>query len=143
VCACVQTLLMIVLPSAIVLCFGEVIGNRRQGWVLYAGSRLVGPAWQGPEWFHGRPSATNEPDPTDPTIVISAPYNAENSAGSNFGPTSKDLSERLSRDRKALEAMQPELAGAMLPAEMLTTSASGLDPEISPANAALQVVTRD
>ena len=68
-----------------------------------------------------------------------APYNAASSGASNLGPTSKDLAERLSANRKALEQTQPELAGAMLPADMLTTSASGLDPDISPANAALQV----
>jgi potassium-transporting ATPase KdpC subunit len=99
------------------------------------GSRLIGQAWNGPEWFHGRPSATTDTDPTG----LSAPYNAASSTGSNLGPTSKELLQRLSADRAALETMQPELVGAMLPADMLTTSASGLDPDISPANAALQV----
>ena len=103
------------------------------------GSRLIGQAWKGPQWFHGRPSATTDTDPNDPTKTVPAPYNAASSGASNLGPTSKDLAERLSANRKALEEMQPELAGAMLPADMLTTSASGLDPDISPANAALQV----
>ncbi|MBV8631567.1 MAG: potassium-transporting ATPase subunit C, partial [Silvibacterium sp.] len=62
-----------------------------------------------------------------------------NSAGSNLGPASKALFDRLGADRKSLEEAQPELAGTMLPADMLTTSASGLDPDISPANATLQV----
>ena len=88
---------------------------------------------------HGRPSATTDTDPNDPTKTVPAPYNAASSGASNLGPTSKDLAERLSANRKALEEMQPELAGAMLPADMLTTSASGLDPDISPANAALQI----
>ncbi len=103
------------------------------------GSRLIGQAWNGPQWFHGRPSATADTDPNDPTKTVPAPYNAASSVGSNLGPTSKDLLQRLLADRAALETMQPELAGAMLPADMLTTSASGLDPDISPANAALQV----
>ena len=68
-----------------------------------------------------------------------APYNAASSTGSNLGPTSKNLLQRLLADRAALETMQPDLAGTRLPADMLTTSASGLDPEISPANASLQV----
>jgi K+-transporting ATPase ATPase C chain len=103
------------------------------------GSRLIGQLWNGPEWFHGRPSATTDPDPNDPTRTVPAPYNAAGSGASNLGPTSKVLSERLSGERAALETAQPELAGAVLPADMLTTSASGLDPDISPANAALQV----
>jgi K+-transporting ATPase ATPase C chain len=103
------------------------------------GSRLIGQAWNGPQWFHGRPSATTDADPNDPTKTVPAPYNAASSGASNLGPTSKDLAERLSADRKALEGTQPEFAGAKLPADMLTTSASGLDPDISPAYAALQV----
>ena len=99
----------------------------------------IGQFWNGPEWFHGRPSATSDADPNDPTKTVPAPYNAASSGASNLGPISKDLAERLSADRKALEETQPELAGAKLPADMLTTSASGLDPDISPANAALQV----
>jgi K+-transporting ATPase ATPase C chain len=103
------------------------------------GSRLIGQQWNGPKWFHGRPSATTAPDPNDPNETVPAPYNAENSGGSNLGPTSRELMERLITDRKALDAAQPELADRTLPADMLTTSASGLDPDISPANAALQV----
>jgi K+-transporting ATPase ATPase C chain len=103
------------------------------------GSRLIGQAWNGPQWFHGRPSATTDSDPNDPTKTVPAAYNAASSGASNLGPTSKELAERLAGDRKALEEAQPELTGAMLPADMLTASASGLDPDISPANAALQV----
>jgi K+-transporting ATPase ATPase C chain len=76
------------------------------------GSRLIGQLWNGPEWFHGRPSATTDTDPGDPSKTVPAPYNAGNSGASNLGPTSKDLVERLSVDRKALEEAQPELAGA-------------------------------
>ncbi|HTO60848.1 MAG TPA: potassium-transporting ATPase subunit KdpC [Bradyrhizobium sp.] len=103
------------------------------------GSRVIGQQWNGPEWFHGRPSATTDTDPNDPSKTVPAPYNAANSTGSNLGPTSKSLSERLAADRNVLEESQPELVGRLLPADMLTTSASGLDPDISPANAALQV----
>ena len=103
------------------------------------GSRLIGQQWTGPQWFHGRPSATTDPDPSDPTKTIDAPYNAADSSGSNLGPTSRQLARRLSADRAALEASQPELAGLALPADLLTASGSGLDPDISPASAALQV----
>jgi K+-transporting ATPase ATPase C chain len=103
------------------------------------GSRLIGQFWDGPEWFHGRPSATTDRDPNDPTKTVSAPYNAASSGASNLGPTSKDFAERLAADREALERSQPELMGVALPADMLTASASGLDPDVSPANAALQV----
>ena len=104
------------------------------------GSRLIGQEWTGAEWFHGRNSAISNPDPNDPTKTIPAPYNAANSGGSNLGPTSKQLAERLSADRAALENSQPELTGRSLPADMLTASASGLDPDISPADARLQIV---
>jgi K+-transporting ATPase ATPase C chain len=103
------------------------------------GSRLIGQQWTGPEWFHARPSATTGSDPTDPTKTNPAPYNAANSGGSNLGPTSAILIERLARDRKALDHTEPELFGKPIPADMLTTSGSGLDPDISPAFAVLQV----
>lgn len=103
------------------------------------GSRLIGQQWNAPRWFQGRLSATTVADQTDPGKTVPAPYNAANSTGSNLGPTSKTLAERLMKDRRALEKAQPELVGALLPADMLTTSASGLDPDITPANAALQV----
>jgi potassium-transporting ATPase KdpC subunit len=102
------------------------------------GSRLIGQEWDGPEWFHGRPSATVGADSNDPAKSVSAPYNAANSGGSNLGPTSKVLAERLHKNRETLEALQPELAGRLLPADMVTASGSGLDPDISPADAALQ-----
>ena len=99
------------------------------------GSRLIGQQWIGAEWFHGRPSATTGSDSTDPTKTIAAPYNAANSGGSNLGPTSVTLVERLAMDRKALDQTEPELAGKPIPADMLTTTGSGLQP----AYAALQV----
>jgi len=103
------------------------------------GSRLIGQAWIGPEWFHGRPSATTDRDPKDPTKTVPVPYNAASSAGSNLGPTSRILAARLDEERKNLEAAQPELQGKELPADMLTASGSGLDPDISLANASLQI----
>ena len=103
------------------------------------GSRLIGQQWKGPEWFHGRPSATTGADANDATKTVPAPYNAASSTGSNLGPTNKTLMERLTADRKTLEVAQPELAGRLLPADMLTASASGLDPDITPADALLQV----
>ena len=102
------------------------------------GSALIGQQWDAPQWFHGRPSATTDTDPKDPLKTVPSPYNAASSSGSNLGPTSQALSDRLTADRHALEQAQPELSGQTLPADMLTTSASGLDPDISPANAALQ-----
>jgi len=103
------------------------------------GSHLIGQQWNEPQWFQGRPSATTAADQSDPGKPVPAPYNAANSTGSNLGPTSKTLADRLMNDRRALERAQPELAGTLLPADVLTTSASGLDPDITPANAALQV----
>ena len=103
------------------------------------GSRLIGQDWTGREWFHGRLSATTDMDPNDPTTTVPKPYNAANSIGSNLGPTSRALMERLAADRKALLESQPELVNQLLPADMLTSSASGLDPDISPAYAALQL----
>jgi potassium-transporting ATPase KdpC subunit len=102
------------------------------------GSRLIGQRWNGPEWFHGRPSATTSMDLNDPGKIVPEPYNASNSGGSNLGPTSRRLGERLAADRDALDKLQPVLAGRSLPADMLTASGSGLDPDISPANALLQ-----
>ena len=103
------------------------------------GSQLIGQQWDDAQWFHGRPSATVAPDPKDPSRNIDAPYNAANTTASNLGPTSKALQDRLTADRAALDQAQPELAGKPLPADMLTASASGLDPDITPANALLQV----
>lgn len=102
------------------------------------GSLLIGQQWNDPQWFHGRPSATTDTDPNDSTKTIPAPYNAASSGGSNYASTSQALADRLSADRKALDAAEPQLAGVQLPSDMLTTSASGLDPDISPENALLQ-----
>ncbi len=100
------------------------------------GSELIGQNFTKPEYFHGRPSATTEPDPKDPTKSVAAPYNAANSSGSNAGPTAKSLVERVQADVKALKEENPK---APVPIDLVTTSASGLDPEISPAAALFQV----
>jgi potassium-transporting ATPase KdpC subunit len=108
-------------------------------------SRFVGQNWSGGQWFHGWPSATLGNDPNDPEKSIAQPYNASNSGASNLGPTSKELAGRLLADRRAFEIENPKLANQLLPADILTTSASGLDPDISIANARLQaarVVTK-
>jgi K+-transporting ATPase ATPase C chain len=106
----------------------------RDGMVI--GSELIGQVFADDKYFHGRPSATNTPDPNDPTKNVDAPYNAANSGGSNLGPTSKMLAERLQGDVDKLKAENPS---APVPVDLVTTSASGLDPHISPAAALFQV----
>lgn len=100
------------------------------------GSELIGQNFETARYFHGRPSATTAPDPEDPSKSVSAPYNAGNSGGSNLGPTSKSLVERVSADAQALSADNP---GVPVPIDFVTTSASGLDPDITPATALFQV----
>lgn len=106
------------------------------------GSRLIGQQWTDPQWFHGRPSVTQTQDPAhpdDPSKTVDAPYNAANTTASNLGPTSKALADRLTADRKTFDDAHPDLVGKPVPSDLLTSSASGLDPDITPANAALQV----
>ena len=100
------------------------------------GSALIGQNFASDRYFHGRPSATAEPDPKDPTKTISVPYAADNSAGSNLGPTSKALVDRVKTDAVKLQAENP---GVPVPVDLVTTSASGLDPDITPAAALFQV----
>src|SRR5262245_56621118 len=99
------------------------------------GSELVGQVFMGEEYFHGRPSATTTLDPKDPAKNIAAPYNAANSGGANLGPTSKVLAERIKGDVDKLRAENPPAA---VPVDLVTTSGSGLDPDISPAAALFQ-----
>jgi K+-transporting ATPase ATPase C chain len=99
------------------------------------GSELIGQNFADPKYFHGRPSATSEPDPNDSTKTIPVPYAADNSAGSNLGPTSKALIDRVSGDVETLKKEN----GAPIPVDLVTTSASGLDPDITPAAAEFQV----
>ena len=100
------------------------------------GSSLMGQEFTSDKYFHGRPSATTAPDPKDPSKTVSAPYNAANSGGSNLGPTSKALMDRIKAD---VEALKKENPSAAVPTDLVTTSASGLDPDISPEAALFQV----
>ncbi|MDR3519041.1 MAG: K(+)-transporting ATPase subunit C [Azospirillaceae bacterium] len=99
------------------------------------GSALIGQNFTSDKYFHGRPSATTDTDPNDATKTIAAPYNASNSSGSNLGPLSKALSDRLKDDTDKLHAE----SSVAIPVDLVTTSASGLDPHITPAAALYQV----
>lgn len=100
------------------------------------GSRLIGQSFADERYFQPRPSATSAPDPQDSSKTVDAPYNAGNSSGSNFGPLSKKLVDRVTADVASLKSAGVEGA---VPADAVTTSASGLDPHISPRNAELQL----
>jgi K+-transporting ATPase ATPase C chain len=100
------------------------------------GSALMGQAFSEDRYFHGRPSATLAPDPKDSSKTIDAPYNAASSSGSNLGPTSKTLIERVRGD---VEKLRQENPSAKIPTDLVTASGSGLDPHISPAAAQFQV----
>jgi K+-transporting ATPase ATPase C chain len=100
------------------------------------GSALIGQAFTSDRYFHGRPSATSAPDPKDPTKTVDAPYNAANSMGSNLGPTNKALVDRVKAQLDKLKAENPSAA---VPIDLVTTSGSGLDPDISPEAALFQV----
>jgi K+-transporting ATPase ATPase C chain len=100
------------------------------------GSELIGQNFADAKYFHGRPSATTDTDPHDATKTVPAPYNAANSSGSNAGPTSKALFERVQADTAKLKVENP---GTPVPIDLVTTSASGLDPDITPAAAHFQV----
>lgn len=99
------------------------------------GSMLIGQLFAQPRYFHGRPSATTDTDPIDAAKTVQAPYNAANSSGSNAGPTSKALIERIQADVARLTAENP---GVPVPVDLVTTSGSGLDPHITPAAAYFQ-----
>ena len=100
------------------------------------GSELIGQNFTDDKYFHGRPSATTEPDPNDPTKTVPVPYAADNSAGSNLGPTSQVLIDRVKDDAEKLKAENPSTP---IPVDLVTTSGSGLDPDITPAAAEFQV----
>jgi K+-transporting ATPase ATPase C chain len=100
------------------------------------GSALIGQSFTSDKYFHGRPSATTAPDPKDATKTIPAPYNAANSSGSNLGPTNKALLDRVKEDTAKLKAENPN---APVPQDLVTTSGSGLDPDITPEAAFFQV----
>src|SRR3984893_1507990 len=128
-------------PLAMTGIAGVIFPYQAQGSLIerdgkVVGSALIGQVFAGDQYFHGRPSATNTPDPQDPTKNVDAPYNAGNSGGSNLGPTNKALIDRVSGDVDKLKAENPS---ASVPIDIVTTSGSGLDPHISPDAALFQV----
>ena len=100
------------------------------------GSALIGQNFTQDKYFHGRLSATTDTDPNDPTKTVSSPYNAAASVATNLGPTSKALVDRVTGDAAKLAAENPK---APVPVDLVTTSASGLDPDVTPAGAYFQV----
>lgn len=101
---------------------------------VVVGSALVGQNFATGRYFQGRPSVTSAPDPKDPSKTVDAPYNAASSSGSNLGPTSQKLIDRV---RASVAALGGSPARPV-PADAVTTSGSGLDSDISPAYAMLQ-----
>jgi len=100
------------------------------------GSELIGQSFIGDRYFHGRPSASVGPEPSDPSRSIPSPYNGANSGASNLGPTNQALIDRIGREAEALKGQNP---GVPVPVDLVTTSASGLDPHVSPEAALFQV----
>src|SRR5712671_8006869 len=128
-------------PLAMTAIAGVIFPKQAEGSLIerdgkVVGSALIGQEFKDEKYFHGRPSATSAPDPADSTKTVSAPYNAANSGGSNLGPTSKALNDRIKEDVEKLKAENPT---APIPVDLVTTSASGLDPDITPAAAEFQV----
>lgn len=128
-------------PLAMTGIAGVIFPQQAQGSLIekdgkVIGSALIGQAFESDKYFHGRPSATLGADPKDATKTVAAPYNAANSMGSNLGPTSKALADRLKEDVDKLKAENPNAA---VPVDLVTTSGSGLDPDVSPAAALFQV----
>jgi K+-transporting ATPase ATPase C chain len=128
-------------PLAMTAIAGVIFPKQAQGGLIekdgkVIGSALIGQEFKEDKYFHGRPSATLAPDPADSTKTVPAPYNAANSGGSNLGPTSKALNDRVKED---VEKLKAENHSASVPVDLVTTSASGLDPDISPEAALFQV----
>ena len=131
----------LVYPLAMTAIAGALFPKQAEGSLIerdgkVVGSALIGQEFTADRYFHGRPSATSAPDPKDSTKTVSAPYNAANSGGSNLGPTSKALNDRIKEDVDKLKAENP---GTPVPIDLVTTSGSGLDPDISPESALFQV----
>src|SRR5438067_6079117 len=128
-------------PLAMTAIAGVIFPKQAQGSLIerdgkVVGSALIGQEFKDDTYFHGRPSATTAPDPADSTKTVPAPYNAANSGGSNLGPTSKALNDRV---KEVVDKLKAENASAAVPPDLVTTSASGLDPDISPEGALFQV----
>ena len=128
-------------PLAMTAIAGAIFPSQAEGSLIerdgkVVGSALIGQEFKDDKYFHGRLSATTAPDPNDSTKTVSAPFNAANSGGSNLGPTSKALNDRIKDDVEKLKAENP---GSPVPIDLVTSSASGLDPDISPEGALFQV----
>jgi K+-transporting ATPase ATPase C chain len=128
-------------PLAMTEVAGAIFPKQAQGSLIerdgkVVGSALIGQEFKDDKYFHGRPSATTAPDPADSSKTVGAPYNAANSGASNLGPTSKALNDRIKEDVDKLKAENPSTS---VPIDLVTTSASGLDPDISPEGALFQV----
>lgn len=125
----VTTILLGIVYPFVVTILAQVLFPRQANGSLISvsgkiiGSRLIGQPFSSPGYFHSRPSAAGNG------------YDAQNSGGSNLGPTNKMLIDRVTGDVQKLQAENP---GAPVPMDLITTSASGLDPDISPAAAAFQ-----
>src|SRR5262245_1131596 len=131
----------LVYPLAMTGLAGVIFPYQAQGSLIekdgkVIGSALIGQVFADDKYFHGRRSATNAPDPKDSTKTVDEPYNAANSMGSNLGPTSKALAERTAG---AVDGLKKENPSAPVPVDLVTTSGSGLDPDISPEAALFQV----
>jgi K+-transporting ATPase ATPase C chain len=128
-------------PLAMTEVAGAIFPKQAQGSLIerdgkVVGSALIGQEFKDDKYFHGRLSATTAPDPADASKTVPAPYNAANSGASNLGPTSKALNDRIKEDVEKLKAENPSTS---VPIDLVTTSASGLDPDISPEGALFQV----
>src|SRR6202046_2955082 len=128
-------------PLAMTAIAGAIFPKQAAGSLIenngkVVGSALIGQEFKDDKYFHGRPSATTAPDPADSTKTVPAPYNAANSGGSNLGPTTKALNDR---GKEGVDKLKPENPAAAVPVDLVTTSASGLDPDISPEGALFQV----
>jgi K+-transporting ATPase ATPase C chain len=137
----IMTLILgITYPLAMTGIAQVVFPHQANGSLLYdrngkvIGSELIGQNFTSPKYFHGRPSVTTGTDEKGNTIP--QPYNAANSSASNLGPTSKALIDRVTADTAKLRTENP---GQPVPVDLVTTSASGLDPDITPAAAYFQV----
>jgi K+-transporting ATPase ATPase C chain len=131
----------LIYPLAMTGAAGVLFPKQAKGSLIERDGHVIGSQWIGQnftsdKYFHGRPSATSDTDPQDSTKTVPAPYNAANSSGSNNGPTSQALADRVKEESQRLAAENP---GVPIPVDLVTTSASGLDPDLTPAGALFQV----
>ena len=120
----------LVYPLAMTGIAEVIFPNQAQGSLIerngkVVGSALIGQQFTSDKYFHGRLSATTAPDPNDATKTVAAPYNAANSGGSNLGPSNKALIDRVQGD---IDKLKKENPSQPVPIDLVTTSASGLDP---------------